>query len=149
MHDAAASPLAFSSTIDFDDTQAAIISESEDEGDHPSKTTITSDLKQTRDAPSEPDQTSHNPKSTDSKQTNDEHTHPLLVEFDDELDAIDTHPIFADIIQEYMHWHYRLNHASFNTMLNMAQLNQLPKEISSIIKNTPPETTIMQRLYLC
>jgi hypothetical protein len=41
-HDAASSPLAFSSTIDFDDTQAAIISESEDEGDHPSKSTIPS-----------------------------------------------------------------------------------------------------------
>jgi hypothetical protein len=46
MHDAAASPIAFSSTIDFDDTQAAIISESEDEGDHHSKSTITSNLKQ-------------------------------------------------------------------------------------------------------
>jgi transposase InsO family protein len=131
-HDAATSALAFSSTIDFDDTQAAITSESEDEGDHPSKSTITS--VQTQDAPSESDQTSHKPKSPDSQQTNDKPPHPLLVEFDDELDAIDSHPTFADNIQEYMHWHYRLNHASFNTMLNMAKLKQLPKEISSIIK---------------
>jgi hypothetical protein len=87
---------------------------------------------------------SHKPKSTDSKQTNNEPKHPFLVEFDDELDAIDTQPTFADKIQEYMHWHDRLNHASFNTMLNLAKLKQLPKEISSIIKNmdkhhkTPP-----------
>ncbi len=34
-HDTVTAPLAFSSTIDFDDIQAAVISESEDEGDHP------------------------------------------------------------------------------------------------------------------
>ncbi len=36
MHEVASSALAFSSTIDFDDKQAAIISDSEDEGVHPS-----------------------------------------------------------------------------------------------------------------
>jgi transposase InsO family protein len=122
MHEAASSALAFSSTIDFDDTQAAIISESEDEGVHPSDSTIASSPKQTQD------------ELSNSVQTKNKPQHPLLVEFDDELDAIDYHPTFADNIQEYMHWHYRLNHASFNTMLNMAKLKQLPKEISSIIK---------------
>jgi hypothetical protein len=32
-----------------------------------------------------------------------------------------THPTFDDSIQEYMHWHYRLNHASFLTMLHRAK----------------------------
>ena len=128
-HDTVTAPLAFSSTIDFDDTQAAIVSESEDEGDHPNDLTITSDPDQTQ-------QKSHHTNQTkpDSTQTNNMPQHPLLVEFDDQLDATDSHPTFDDNIQEYMHWHYRLNHASFNTMLNMAKLKQLPKEISSIIK---------------
>ncbi len=79
-----------------------------------------SNRQQALEAQFESDQTLHNSKSTDSK-ANNEHKHPLLVEFDDELDAIDKHPTVADKIQEYMHWHYRLNHASFNTMLNMAK----------------------------
>jgi hypothetical protein len=56
-HDAATTPLAFSSTIDFDDTQAAVISESEDEGDHPNDLMITSDPDQTQ-------QRSHNTNQT-------------------------------------------------------------------------------------
>jgi len=128
-HETVTAPLAFSSTIDFDDTQAAIVSESEDEGDHPNDLTITSDPDQTQQKSDHTDQT-----KLDSAQTNNMPQHPLLVNFDDQLDAIDSHPTFDDNIQEYMHWHYRLNHASFNTMLNMAKLKQLPKEISSIIK---------------
>ena len=49
-HDTVTAPLAFSSTIDFDDTQAAIVSESEDEGDHPNDLTITPDPDQTQPA---------------------------------------------------------------------------------------------------
>jgi hypothetical protein len=60
--------------------------------------------------------------------------HPLLINFDDELDAADYQPTFNGNLQEYMHWHYRLNHASFTTMYNMARLKLLPQQISSFIK---------------
>jgi hypothetical protein len=56
--------------------------------------------------------------TTMTKETNKQH--PLLIEVNDDIDAMDHHPTFNDNIQEYMHWHYRLNHASFNTMYNMA-----------------------------
>ena len=70
--------------------------------------------------------------TTMTKETNKQH--PLLIEFNDDLDAMDHHPTFNDNIQEYMHWHYRLNHASFNTMYNMARLKLLPQQVSSFIK---------------
>jgi len=60
--------------------------------------------------------------------------HPLLINFDDELDAADYHPTFNDNIQENMHWHHRLNHATFTTMYNMARLKLLPQQISYFIK---------------
>jgi hypothetical protein len=59
--------------------------------------------------------------------------HPLLVTFEDELDKLGNHPTFDDNIQGYMHWHYRLNHASFPTVLHMAKLKHLPQGISSIL----------------
>jgi hypothetical protein len=52
--------------------------------------------------------------------------HPLLINFDDELDAADYQPTFNGNLQEYMHWHYHLNHASFTTMYNMARLKTKP-----------------------
>jgi hypothetical protein len=61
-------------------------------------------------------------------------THPLLVTFEDELDKLGKHPTFDDSIQEYMNWHYRLNHASVSTMLNMAKQKHLPQGISSILR---------------
>jgi hypothetical protein len=69
----------------------------------------------------------------------DDHTkeskyHPILINFDDELDATDCHPAFNDNIQEYMHWHYPLNHASFTTMYNLARLKLLAQLIASFIK---------------
>ncbi len=64
----------------------------------------------------------------------EQNTHPLLITFEDELDKLGKHPTFDDNIQEYMHWHYRLNHASFPTMLQMAKQKHLPQGISAILK---------------
>ncbi len=122
VHDVATSELAFSSIIDFTDMQTAVASKSENEREYKKESITTSDPEPIHDEPS------------DSKQANDKPQHPLLAESDDELDAIDSHTTFADNFQEYMHWHYRSNHASFNTKLNMKSLRQLSKEISSIIK---------------
>ena len=100
--------LAFSSTIDFN-TDAATAPD----------TNITESMQQNiRSA-------NHCEESTQ---------HPLLITFKDELDKLEKHPTFNDNNQEYMHWHYRLNHASFQTMLNMAKSKLLPQEITSILK---------------
>jgi len=61
--------------------------------------------------------------STDDNSSKEQRTHPLLATYEDKLDKLGKHPTFDDSIQEYMHWHYRLNHASFPTMLQMANKN--------------------------
>ncbi|MFN9982598.1 MAG: hypothetical protein ACK53Y_21905, partial [bacterium] len=108
--------MAFKSTIDFN-TQVAVVPESENEDQHMQQDTTS--LIQTESA------------DNSSKEQN---THPLLITFEDELDKLGKHPTFDDNIQEYMHWHYRLYHASFSTMLNMAKQSHLPQGISSILR---------------
>jgi hypothetical protein len=96
--------IAFKSTIDFN-TQAAVVSESENEDQHMQQDTTS--VNQTE--------------SADNNSSKEQNTHPLLVTFEDELDKLGKQPTFDDSIQEYMHWYYRLNHASFSTMLNVAK----------------------------
>jgi hypothetical protein len=72
--------------------------------------------------------------SANNNSSEEERTHPLLVPFVDELDKLGNHPTFDDNIQEYMHWHYRLTHASFPTMLHMAKQKHLPRGISTILR---------------
>jgi hypothetical protein len=109
--------IAFKSTIDFN-TQAAVVSESGNEDQHIEQATVS--VTQTA--------------SSVNKSSEGDRTHPLLVTFEDELDKLGNHPTFYDSIQEYMHWYYRLNCASFPTMLHMAKLKHLPKGISSILR---------------
>ncbi len=104
--------LAFNSTIDFN-TDAATAPDTNND------TNITKSMQQNIRSPNyceEPAQ------------------HPLLITFKDELDKLEKHPTFDDNNQEYMHWHYRLNHASFKTMLSMAKSKLLPQEVTSILK---------------
>lgn len=71
-------------------------------------------------------------------------THPLLVNFDDQSNRLLSHPVLDDHTQEYMHWHYQLNHASFSVIYSMSKSNLLPQHISSILhriyasKQKPP-----------
>jgi hypothetical protein len=109
--------IAFKSIIDLN-TQAAVVSESDNGDQHIEQATAS--VTQAESA-----------KNNSSK---GERTHPLLVTFEDELDKSGNHPTFDDIIQKYMHWHYSLNHASFPTMLHMAKPKHLPQGISSILK---------------
>ncbi len=97
--------LAFNSTIDFD-TAAATVS-----------STILLD-----------DCSTHITKSTPIP------THPLSVHFCDQLDQTLSHPTFNNHIQEYMHWHYRLNHALFPVMYHMATSKLLPQYITSVLQ---------------
>ena len=85
--------------------------------------------------------------SADNNSSKEQRTHPLLVTFEDELNKLGNHPTFDDSIQEYMHWHYRLNHASFPTMLHMAKLKTFtPGHLINPKKNgkTLPQTTTLQ-----
>jgi hypothetical protein len=49
-------------------------------------------------------------------------------------DIVDEHPTFLDDVQEYMHWHYRLNHASHVVMIKLANKKMLPQRITQILK---------------
>jgi transposase InsO family protein len=103
--------LAFSSTIDFN-SEAATAPDT----DSDISTTVSTSL------------------NIRSPNTEESTQHPLLVTFRDELDKLEQHPTLGDKNQEYMHWHYRLSHASFPTMLSMAKSKLLPQEITSILK---------------
>ncbi len=99
--------IAFKSTIDFN-TQAAVVSESDNEDQHMQQDTASVTQAE----------------SANNISSKGDRTHPLLVTFEDEPDKLGNHPTFDDSIQEYMHWHYRLNHASFPTMLHMTWQNK-------------------------
>jgi hypothetical protein len=55
---------------------------------------------------------------------------------------VDEHPTFLDDVeelalgdvQEYMHWHYRLNHASHIVLIKLANKKILPQRITQILK---------------
>ena len=65
----------------------------------------------------------------------EERTSPLLISFNDtQHDVVDEHPTFLDDVQEYMHWHYRLNHASHVVMIKLANNKMLPQRITQILK---------------
>ena len=59
-------------------------------------------------------------------------TEPITYE-DEEFEEEDLHT-YAQDTQEYMHWHYRLNHPTHTVMSRMAKLKMLPKEITRILK---------------
>ncbi|MFO0534273.1 MAG: hypothetical protein ACK524_06255, partial [Planctomyces sp.] len=59
--------------------------------------------------------------SANNNSSEKERTHPLLVPFVDELEKLGCHPTFDDRIHLYMHWHYSVNHASFQTMMHLAK----------------------------
>jgi hypothetical protein len=64
-----------------------------------------------------------------------ERSTPLQVGFEEKQhDIVDRHPTFLDDMQEYMHWHCRLNHASHIVMIKLANKKMLPQRITKILK---------------
>jgi hypothetical protein len=62
----------------------------------------------------------------------DKESEPITYEEEDfEEENLHT---YAQDTQEYMHWHYRLNHPTHTVMTRMAKLKMLPKEITRILK---------------
>ncbi len=67
--------------------------------------------------------------------TDEGRTNPLQISFNDtQHDVMDEHPTFLDDVQEYMHWHYRLNNASHIVMIKLANNKMLPQKITQIQK---------------
>ncbi|MFN9981645.1 MAG: GAG-pre-integrase domain-containing protein, partial [bacterium] len=44
-------------------------------------------------------------------------------------------PTYSQDTQEYMHWHYRLNHPTHTVMLKMAKQKMLPRRITKILSD--------------
>jgi transposase InsO family protein len=64
-----------------------------------------------------------------------ERSTPLQIGFEEtQHDIVDEHPTFLDDVQEYMHWHYRLNHASHVVMIKLANKKMLPQRITQLLK---------------
>jgi hypothetical protein len=52
---------------------------------------------------------------------------------DEDVTIEEEYPTYAQDSQEYMHWHYRLNHPSHIIMIKMAKQNMLPRGITKIL----------------
>jgi hypothetical protein len=63
----------------------------------------------------------------------DKEPEPITYEEEEDFEKEDLHT-YAQDTQEYMHWHYRLNHPTHTVMTRMAKLKMLPKEITRIVK---------------
>jgi transposase InsO family protein len=50
-------------------------------------------------------------------------------------------PTYAQDLQEYMHWHYRLNHPSHTVMAKMARQGMLPRGITKILTTMSKQHT--------
>ena len=63
--------------------------------------------------------------------------HPEPLNLEEEIQDIrreKDQPTFMDEQQEYMYWHYKLNHPSQTVMLKLAQQGMLPPPITRILK---------------
>ncbi len=59
---------------------------------------------------------------------------PEEVVFTDDTQVDEESPMYADDKQEYMHWHYRLNHSTHKVICKMANQHMLPRQITRILK---------------
>jgi len=56
---------------------------------------------------------------------------PLL--HDEDTSVEDEYPTYSQDSQEYMHWHYRLNHPSHTVISKMGEQGRLPRRITKIL----------------
>jgi hypothetical protein len=60
---------------------------------------------------------------------------------DDDTTVEEDFPTYAQDSQEYMHWHYSLNHPSHKVMTKMAKQGMLPRGITKIITTMSKQHT--------
>jgi hypothetical protein len=58
---------------------------------------------------------------------------PESITFDDEETEEEDFQTYTQDSQEYMHWHYKLNHPSHTVMIKMAKQKMLPRRITNIL----------------
>jgi hypothetical protein len=54
---------------------------------------------------------------------------------DEDTEVEEGFPTYSQDSQEYMHWHYKLNHPSHTVMTKMAKQNMLPRRITKILND--------------
>jgi len=60
---------------------------------------------------------------------------------DDDMTVEEDSPTYSQDTQEYMHWHYKLNHPTHTVMTKMAKQKMLPRRITKILSD-------MGKLYI-
>ena len=58
---------------------------------------------------------------------------PVPMIQDEDTTVEEDSPTYSQNTQEYMHWHYRLNHPTHTVMLKMAKQKMLPRRITKIL----------------
>jgi hypothetical protein len=66
---------------------------------------------------------------------------PKEITFVDDTQVDEEQPEYADDKQEYMHWHYKLNHPSYIVMSRMAKQHMLPRRITKILRRIGKQDT--------
>ena len=66
---------------------------------------------------------------------------PKEIIFEDDSKVDEEGPVYAVDKQEYMHWHYKLNHPSYTVISRMAEQHMLPRRITKILKRLDKQDT--------
>jgi 23S rRNA-/tRNA-specific pseudouridylate synthase len=74
---------------------------------------------------------------------------PKEIIFEDDSKVDEEEPVYADDKQEYMHWHYKLNHPSYTVMSRMAKKHMLPRRIIKILRRLDKQDTQPPRCNDC
>jgi hypothetical protein len=60
---------------------------------------------------------------------------------DDDINVDEEYPTYAQESQEYMHWHYKLNHPTHTVMIKMGEKGMLPRRITKILATMDMQQT--------
>ena len=74
----------------------------------------------------------HQTSTTSEETLKSKETEASLLDEDETVEEEDF-PTYSQDLQEYMHWHYRLNHPTHTVMIKMAKQNMLPRRITKIL----------------
>jgi hypothetical protein len=116
--------LAFPATINVDnETEPAVVSD--DETSIPGQASNETNVQEQVKVNQEPPSSNQIEKQDDEGRMREE---PKEIIFEDDSKVDEEEPVYADDKQEYMHWHYKLNHPSYTVMSRMAKQHMLQEE---------------------
>jgi hypothetical protein len=129
--------LAFPATINMDkETEPAVVSD--DETSIPGQASDETNVQEQVIVNQEPPPSNQIEKQDDEGQMREE---PKEIIFEDDSKVDEEEPVYADDKQEYMHWHYKLNHPSYTVMSRMAKQHMLPRRIAKISRRLDKQDT--------